>query len=131
MTYVEAAGGSRDLREGQEGVATAKVVGLTDTIWNVAAFAGVAPQEYGGIHGIRDAILMPDTDQYTVVLLVLPDDNPASFNKEQAKSGEPLGVPWDDWGRPTRTSGPRRSRVAAFGPWSTWRPSRAPAVPHR
>lgn len=36
---------------------------------------------------------MPGTDQYTVVLLVLPDDNPASFNKEQAKSGEPLGVP--------------------------------------
>ncbi len=38
MTHLEAAGGSRDLREGQEGVATAKVVGLTDTIWNVAAF---------------------------------------------------------------------------------------------
>ena len=51
VTYVEAVGGSRDLREGQDGVVTAKVVGLTDTIWNVASFAGVQPMEYGGIHG--------------------------------------------------------------------------------
>ena len=93
VTHIEAAGGSRDLREGQDGVVTAKVVGLTDTIWNVASFAGVQPMEYGGIHGIRDAILMPDTDQYTVILLVLPVDNPALFSKKEAKSGEPRGVP--------------------------------------
>ena len=49
--------------------------------------------EYGGIHGIRDAILMPDTDQYTVILLVLPVDNPALFSKKEANSGEPRGVP--------------------------------------
>ena len=92
VTYVDAAEGSRDLREGQAGVATAKVVGLTDTIWNVAAFAGLEPMEYGGIHGIRDAILMPDTDHYSVVLLVLADDNPTLFGRKDRESGEPKGL---------------------------------------
>jgi hypothetical protein len=88
VTYVEA--GTRDLREGQEGVATAKVVGLSETVWELAAFAGLAPLEYGGIHGIRDAILMPDNDRYAVVLLVLREDNPAIFGRKET---EPKGVP--------------------------------------
>jgi hypothetical protein len=92
VTYVDAAEGSRDLREGQAGVATARVVGLTDTIWIVAEFAGIAPMDYGGIHGIRDAILMPDTDQYSVVLLVLADDNPPLFSRKDRESGEPKGL---------------------------------------
>jgi hypothetical protein len=92
VTYVDAADGSRDLREGQAGVATAKVVGLTDTIWNVAAFSGVQPMEYGGIHGIRDAILIPDTDHYAVVLVVLPEDNPAMFSRKEREAGEPKGL---------------------------------------
>ena len=92
VTYVDAAEGSRDLREGQSGVATARVVELTDTIWNVAEFAGIEPMEYGGIHGIRDAILMPETDHYSVVLLVLADDNPPLFSRKDRESGETKGV---------------------------------------
>lgn len=88
VTYVEA--GTRDLREGQPGVETAKVVGLSETVWELAAFAGLAPLEYGGIHGIRDAILMPDEDRYAVVMLVLPEDNPAIFGRKET---EPKGVP--------------------------------------
>jgi hypothetical protein len=90
VTYVDAAEGSRDLREGQPGVETARVVGLSATVWELADFAGIAPLEYGGIHGIRDAILMPDEDHYTVVLLVLPEDNPAVFGRKET---EPKGVP--------------------------------------
>ena len=88
VTYVEA--GTRDMREGQPGVETAKVVGLSETVWELAGFAGLAPLEYGGIHGIRDAILMPDEDRYVVVLLVLPEDNPAIFGRKET---EPKGVP--------------------------------------
>ena len=116
---VDAAEGSRDLREGQAGVATAKVVALTDTIWNVAAFAGMHPMEYGGIHGIRDAILMPDTDRSEVVLLVLPDDNPALFDRKEREAGERRVYVSVVWRRPTRTSGPTGSRDEASGAWST------------
>lgn len=90
VTYVDAAEGSRDLREGQPGVATARVVGLSETVWELAAFAGITPMEYGGIHGIRDAMLMPDTDYYAVVMLVLPEDHPAIFGRKET---EPKGVP--------------------------------------
>ncbi len=88
VTYVEA--GSRDLREDQPGVQTARVVSLSGTAWEIAAFAGVEPLDYGGIHGIRDVLLMPDTDHYNVVLLVLPEDNPSLFGRTET---EPKGLP--------------------------------------
>lgn len=59
-------------------------------MWELAAFAGLAPLEHGGINGMRDVLLMPDTDHYAVVLLVLPADHPAIFGR---KDTEPKGVP--------------------------------------
>jgi hypothetical protein len=35
---------------------------------------------------------MPDTDHYEVVLLVLPDDNPALFDRKEREAGEPKGL---------------------------------------
>lgn len=93
LTYVNAFGSSRDLREGQDGVATAKVVGLKESVWDLAAYAGIQPQEYGGIHGIREVMLMPERDQYTVLLLVFPEENRLLFGRFVTKDDPPRGVP--------------------------------------
>ena len=94
--YVDATGGTRQLLDGDETVASHKVVGIpggSGAIAGLAAWAGVRPNEQGWARGIRDGLVIDRGSQVDVVLMATPADNPSAFTKKERKAGTPKGRP--------------------------------------
>jgi hypothetical protein len=82
ITAVDATGGSRNLRSGDVGVASAQVVGVKDHA-SVAKMAGLVPRADGWLGGLRQGVLVEQGSEYRAIVLIGPEDNPRLFNLKQ------------------------------------------------
>src|SRR4051812_26824163 len=79
---VDAARGRRDLLDGDPSIAHLKVVGVSGEVAETAATAGIVQGAQGWTRGIRPGLLLPaGGDDYNVVVMVEPRDNPGLFGK--------------------------------------------------
>jgi hypothetical protein len=96
MSVVDATDGRRNLFSGDEGVATAKIVGVSGKVAHAAAYVGIQRNQKGMVRGIREAVLTPKGSEYSLILMVYPKDNPVLFRKKwlQPPDESPRALPF-------------------------------------
>ena len=81
VTALDGARGRRDLLSTDQAVSGCKVVGVTGRFQELADLAGITPRSGGFSRAIRLCLVSPEGDDWAVIVMIEPQDNPALFRR--------------------------------------------------